>query len=786
MYKQIYKYTLYIFVLVYEGTLWSCSHALFVDIELQQEIKNLPEYPLCYKNYLPLWHSLFKIENYQLEFIQQIFYELVSVLILFIDQLNLNVKPKQNKFLSDTSLSLKAENEADFRYFINLVDLYTQIFEEINIELLENHVERILKCFIKFSYKYPMVSGFYKLIKVIFRKPNIFHDYHTCVSEFTRELIPQYLSDVIQLIYKFSDELQLSCIDLIFNTPVFFITERIEVIPVFKIALKIGLTDPSLAFCALETLRNWSNSLQNEHLTNFYKNIFSYVEPYLTEEDFFLDINQYSRGNKPKQVENAIFFNERNLQKKILQICCALNNDSVLENNMFSKVEASWNTKHLLFDLLFPDLHIEINFDKFIEQIKYLIEHGNRRTKFSACELLHTIITIILGKKLIDQCFNKSLCSTVLKLGCESDNVIKNLYHPLVIQLTHYLSLKPIRESQMSQIFIDSLFEGLTDELNPSLKDYCGVCLKEFVEWTIKQSPEYDRSNFSKLVQRIINFSLSPSNNKRLAAAIAFNHLCTTLGGSISVINRHWLEFLYVFVKSLEKCDDIRIISAINNVESVIKVTSNTLNAKSLHREKPLGFANETLKSATMWLFDQCGSLNIRCRHKSMELFENLYLFIPGNKSIEEFFSSCSASSINRIVLKNLDKNFEFFTANQIQTFLKCLDFYIWIFNKGFLTPESIFDAEDARDETNMFFQFFSKFVSLVINDDIKEVSRSRTNTAKEAEELIYLFNKAILEIFRFISIVLLTKVYKLIFSLMIRQLIYYFKIDVFFIVLLH
>ncbi|XP_011499969.1 PREDICTED: uncharacterized protein LOC105363866 [Ceratosolen solmsi marchali] len=55
----------YFHALFYEGTLWSCSHALFVDIELQQEIKNLSEYPLCYKNYLPLWHSLFKIENYQ-------------------------------------------------------------------------------------------------------------------------------------------------------------------------------------------------------------------------------------------------------------------------------------------------------------------------------------------------------------------------------------------------------------------------------------------------------------------------------------------------------------------------------------------------------------------------------------------------------------------------------------------------------------------------------------------------------------------------------------------------
>ncbi|XP_011499968.1 PREDICTED: DNA-dependent protein kinase catalytic subunit-like [Ceratosolen solmsi marchali] len=159
-----------------------------------------------------------------------------------------------------------------------------------------------------------------------------------------------------------------------------------------------------------------------------------------------------------------------------------------------------------------------------------------------------------------------------------------------------------------------------------------------------------------------------------------------------------------------------------------------------------------------MWLFEQCGSLNIRCRHKSMELFENLYLFIPGNKSIEEFFNSRSASSINRLVLKNLDKDFEYFTANQIQIFLKSLDFYIWVFNKGFLTPESVFDAEDAQDEVKIFFRFFSKFLSFVINENIADASRLRTNTANEAEELVYLFNKAILEIFRFISIVLLAK----------------------------
>ena len=217
----------------------------------------------------------------------------------------------------------------------------------------------------------------------------------------------------------------------------------------------------------------------------------------------------------------------------------------------------------------------------------------------------------MLGKRLVEQCFQKELCSQILRLGSDADDAVRNLFHPLVVELTHYLSMKPmIESSRVTKDFLDVMFEGLTDEFDVSHRDYCGICLKEFVQWTIKQSTETDTSkhaNFTIFITRIIDFATYPSNNKRLAAAIAFNHLYITFGGSISVINIYWLQFLWAFVNCLEQCGDLRISSALTNIEAVIKVTANPLNAKCRRRVKPPEFASENLKSAVvrkMWFFE--------------------------------------------------------------------------------------------------------------------------------------------------------------------------------------
>lgn len=752
--------------LVYKRILWSCSHPLFIDVELQQEIQNLSEHPVCYKDSLQLWHELLKIHNDDEKLVKSIFKEIISVLFSFVENLNLNVKSQQNKFRPDVSLSHKAYNEAHFRYFINLVDLYVDIFKEVEVTLLQEHVERLLRYFIKCSYKHPLVSGFYKLIEVIFKKLDDLYNYETHFHKYTCELISQYLLDVLQRISGFSDELLLSCIYLVFSTPLFFISDLVdETISIFEIAFKIGLKNNiPLTFCALETLEKWSSSFKDDDLNEFWKNVIVYIEPYFAMQPNFEDLLQ--EIPKRKQVLRSTEKDKslETLKKKILALYSSLD-QKVLMNVINEKSvdsDSLWSKKTLLlFKLNFTDIQFEISFDKFMSRVIELTETENRRKKISACEFLHLLVTLILGRKITDYCF-KNLFYIVLKLGCDMDDTIWNLYHPLVIQLTHYLSSKQMIESKVSQEFVNSLFDGLSQEFNPSLRDYCGICLKEFVRWMIKQSPGNDSSkstNFSDLFNRIINFALHQSNNKRLAAVIAFNYLYIILEGSISVINTYWLEFLYAFVKCLEKCNDIRVVSALNNVESVIGVTQGILNAKSFDRRRHVDFSSETLRGAAMWLFYQCGVLNAHCREKSMQLFENLCVLVTGYKYVKDFISSCGIGCVNEIALKNLDEHFESINVINTKTFLRSLDFYIWIFKKKYLTPKCVLLVENNDEGKGIFFKFFTKFVSKFIDNNIKNFIKTTTSSSKEAEELNNSLNTVMLRIIDFTSVVLITEV---------------------------
>ncbi|XP_011503295.1 PREDICTED: DNA-dependent protein kinase catalytic subunit-like [Ceratosolen solmsi marchali] len=660
-----------------EGILNSCSHRLFIDVELQQQMQSLPEYPICYKNYLPLWQSLFKIESenqFPRHFILQIFNEFISVLILFVDNLNFNVNFQDDNLYSDTFSLLKVENKTDFRFFINLVDLYIDVFENVNSILLKNWIEKLIIYFIKYSYKYSLISGFYKLIK-----------------------ISQYICNVIKLIPGFSGELQVSCIYLIFSIPLHFIKDLMsQISSVFKIAFNIGLNDLSLAFYALKMLENLINNPEIQCSRDFVMSAIHYIDPYLSCEYGSLNISAFTIKDKKESLQNITNMNDdeslEQLQKKILLFYGSLGLNILLDfiHEKSIQTNATWNKKNLFqHELLFPDIRLVIYFDKFIPRIIELTKSVNNKTKISACELLHTLIIVIVEKKLMDQCFNKPMCYTVLRLASDSNDTIRNLYYPLVIQLTHYLSSNLMKESRIPQDFIDSLFEGLTEEFNTCIRDCCGLYLKEFVEWSVKQSNESEFASLLKMrniVHRITNSALYPSNKKHLAAAIAFNHLFSILQENSSILNIYWLEFLYAFVKCLEDSDDIQIICAINRIEKVIRNNATIFNIESSDRRRPPGFPDVTLKGVLIWLFNYCASLNIKCRCKSRELFEH---FLPLTSEYD-VIKSVLMDKVNEIVLKNLEEDFEYITINNSKAMLRSLDFYIWILKRKFLPLESL------------------------------------------------------------------------------------------------
>lgn len=694
-----------------------------IDVEFQQEITPDQE-NLSYKNYLPLWQTLFQVNDIAHFDIDEtlflrIFDDFVRTLMNFIDKLNLNLTSEENECFSNPLLSMKAANETDYRFFVNLTDLYADIFDSIDSVVFQNWIENLFVYFVKASYKHPLISGFYKFIEVMFKKPDVFNEDES-IHQSTRDLIAQYLSDVVELVPTYSGELQLSCINLIFSIPSIFISDLTDkLVVVFKIAFHLGLTNLSLAFYALETLENWSKSSGIAFTNEFFTQIVNFLEPYLSSEESSIDM--FERGRKKQKNSKDFLLNvDDNLevfQKKILLFYGSLDSNILLDfvHQKSNITDATWNKKDLLqCELLYSDCRLEMHYDKFILRIINLTKSGDRQTKLSACEFLHSMISVILGKKLTDQCFDKNLCQTIINLGCDPDDVIRNLYHPLVIQLTHFFSSKSMRESRVPQDLLDCLFEGLAEEFNPSLKDYCGIYLREFTEWSIKQSDENNITlvpNVKSVLRRIASVAAYPSEKNQRAAAVAFNYVHTVLARHNDVMNTYWLEYLYVFVKSMEQCCSIEISTAIYYIEKDVKEKANIFVAKSPYRRKIASFEDETLKGALVWLFDECGSLNVKCRSRRMRLFESLFEVLHDRRQFQDLLSK----NVHKIALKNLKGDVEIENA---KVFLRCLDFYVWVLQKEIV---STVDFLANWDDDSLFSYCFSEFVKKITSGCTEE-----------------------------------------------------------------
>jgi DNA-dependent protein kinase catalytic subunit len=66
---------------------------------------------------------------------------------------------------------------------------------------------------------------------------------------------------------------------------------------------------------------------------------------------------------------------------------------------------------------------------------------------------------------------------------------------------------------------------------NASIRDFSGVCLKEFLKWAVKHAGVFDKSSYLKnatsILKRIISFSMHPNSFKRLGSTLAWNSIYT-------------------------------------------------------------------------------------------------------------------------------------------------------------------------------------------------------------------------------------------------------------------
>lgn len=282
----------------------------------------------------------------------------MNVCITLIDRLDISVKQYEDTSLSDITFTQSAVNQTDFRVFTNLVDLYVDLIDASDVSLYTDIISDFLREIIILSYKYPLISGFYKLARAALK---IFD----CTTEKNEKneiekLVFNYLTNTLELLSTFSNELLIACLYLVLDEPGISYVIAVpfsRLVPAFKTAFTMGLSDLELAYSALAALKTWIDSRQlrkDEHIDELLGEIMPHLESYLRSTESTVEMSQELTTTKKARLKRIGLMDTeytlRNFQQRILLFLGSLDHN-VLSSFLYERslnTGASWDRKNLL------------------------------------------------------------------------------------------------------------------------------------------------------------------------------------------------------------------------------------------------------------------------------------------------------------------------------------------------------------------------------------------------------------------------------------------------------
>ncbi|KAG2458009.1 PRKDC kinase, partial [Polypterus senegalus] len=499
-----------------------------------------------YRDYLDLFKSLLDCDKMMesgfidtealgspLRSLNRLLYdELMKSLLKIIEKLDLSVHtphveeevvgnfPTENNLSipsSDPSANLFPSKPKDFTAFINLVDFCSELLLQKHNDYFAQWVYVLGYELILQSTRFPLGVG-PKTIKPVPDNQNVY----ACFALFAK-----FGKEVCSRMKQYKDELLASCLFFVLSLPPNIVTLDIRpYIPSLQTAFILGLSHPPLANAGLEALENWSEFIPKHDIQPFYNNVLPCLDGYL--------------------------------KATALIATCA--------EDMMKKCVAWETEKKLNFPMPFADMKPIIFLDVFLPHVAELaLSTSDRQTKVAACELLHSILMYMLGKgsqmpegpSIVPPLYrlHKHIFPVLLRLACDVDQVTRQLYEPLVMQLIHWFTSNKKFESQDTVAMLEAILDGLVHPVESTLRDFCGQCVQEFLKWSIKQTtPEQQKNspaNTKSLFKRLYSLALHPNAFKRLGAALAFNSIYKHFREEEALVDQFVFEVLVIYIESL-------------------------------------------------------------------------------------------------------------------------------------------------------------------------------------------------------------------------------------------
>ncbi|XP_049981118.1 DNA-dependent protein kinase catalytic subunit [Alexandromys fortis] len=596
---------------------------------------------------------------------------------------------------SDPAANLQPTKPKDFSAFINLVEFCREILPKKQIRLFEPWVHSFAYELILQSTRLPLISGFYKLLSIAVknaRKIKYFEGVSPNSLKHSSEdpekyscfaLFAKFGKEVSVKMKQYKDELLASCLTFVLSLPHDIIELDVRAyVPALQMAFKLGLSHMPLAEVGLHALEEWSVHINKSIMQPYYKDILPCLDGYLKtsilsdETKSHWEVSALSRAAQKGFNKNVLKHLKRTtnispdealsleeIRIRVVQILGFLGGQinknlvTAASGERMKKCVAWDSEKRLSFAVPFREMKPVIYLDVFLPRVTELaLSASDRQTKVAACELLHSMIMFMLGRASqmpegqgwppMYQLY-KHTFPVLLQLACDVDQVTRQLYEPLVMQLIHWFTNNKKFESQDTVALLEAILDGIVDPVDSTLRDFCGCCIREFLKWSIKQTTPQQQEkspvNSKSLFKRLYSLALHPNAFKRLGAALAFNHIYKEFREEASLVEQFVFEALVTYMESLalahadekslgtiQQCCD-----AIDHLRRIIEKKHDSLNIPR-KRRLPQGFPPLTslcLLDLVKWLLANCGRPQTECRHKSIELFYKFVPLLPDNKS---------------------------------------------------------------------------------------------------------------------------------------------------------
>ncbi|CAG9767394.1 unnamed protein product [Ceutorhynchus assimilis] len=762
--------------IVYQGVVWSCSHQHISDSNLKDVV--------TVKNYFPLWRGLLKLAtNRQYDkvsiyfddrqyILTKIVNELIKIVLILINKLNINVKLKEDVIQTDIETAYQVEHSSDFAIFLNVIDFYEEIFMNIEPAMLRLCICKLINHLVEKCIKFPLISGFYRLLSFVLKIANelmLFDAGNITLNQNVancKETLPKFLTFLLHKMKQFKDELLISCLHVLLECPIVIIEPLLpECTGIFVTVFDVGRSYIALANMGLNTLEHWQKSINQTDFEPFIIQVIPCLDSYLRSK-FLGGLSQTNaldkrrkgaQGLKKRTVLVQLEPELVKFQKRVLRFVGSQNSHVcrafVMPDNNFERKVTSDNL-HLKVALPYEDLALEIHLEPFIMRVVELsLYSSDRKTRIMACELLQAFVMVFLGRTKqmahsglsdLEDLF-KNLAMPLLQLGCDIDQVVRQIFEPLFMQLVHWYTSKVQRESPHLAVIIDVLMEGVTHPTNSSLRDFSGKSLNEFVKWTVKQSSEQELKtnpqNIKILVKRIRFFSSHPDLVKKLGAALIFNNIYKEIREERALISIFSMELLHIFINSLalleysnEEVDNTvtQILNAIGHLKRIFMEKAPIFRTTDNLRRIPSDITEGTLEGLVKWILSMTASRSKYCRDISMELFIHIQPLCGTKESLpacvlkqypDDNFQAIFAEHINKNPTLHDLKITEDCTLllKWLQALLCLIDGYLFI----------IKNSLGQFDYDNKSIEFFLKFV--------------QTSTIEQASKLISKNSSAII-----------------------------------------